>query len=251
MDQRNAPYDAIAQWYDASVGGAVYDELLLPGLLDLSGNVHGKLILDLACGQGWVARKLARRGALVTGIDLSRRLLDIAAEYETLEPLGIRYVYDDAQTLKNVDECAFDGVICNLAVMDIPDVHATFHAAHRILQENGWFIFSLTHPCYEVPRGRWMIREDGAQARDVTGYFEEGFWRSDNPHGVRGQVGAYHRMLSTYLNALAEAGFCLERMHEPRATGCRAEQVPGNREVPSFILIRARADVTPGSKMVC
>jgi len=178
MDQRNAPYDAIAQWYDASVGGAVYDELLLPGLLDLSGNVHG-------------------------------------------------------------------------AVMDIPDVHATFHAAHRILQENGWFIFSLTHPCYEVPRGRWMIREDGAQARDVTGYFEEGFWRSDNPHGVRGQVGAYHRMLSTYLNALAEAGFCLERMHEPRATGCRAEQVPGNREVPSFILIRARADVTPGSKMVC
>jgi hypothetical protein len=48
-------------------------------------------------------------------------------------------------------------------------------------------------------------------------------------------------MLSTYLNAFAEAGFCIERMAEPRATEQRAAQVPGSREIPSFMLLRLRA----------
>ncbi|HAL49192.1 MAG TPA: class I SAM-dependent methyltransferase, partial [Dehalococcoidia bacterium] len=46
-------------------------------------------------------------------------------------------------------------------------------------------------------------------------YFAEGFWRSENPDGVRGKVGAHHRTLSTYLNGLVEAGLSLERLVEP------------------------------------
>jgi hypothetical protein len=48
-------------------------------------------------------------------------------------------------------------------------------------------------------------------------------------------------MLSTYLNALADAHFALERMIEPIATGKYAEQEPGYQEVPSLAFIRARA----------
>jgi hypothetical protein len=48
-------------------------------------------------------------------------------------------------------------------------------------------------------------------------------------------------MLSTYLNALADARFALERIVEPQATGRRAEQVPGNREVPTILVVRSRA----------
>ena len=47
--------------------------------------------------------------------------------------------------------------------------------------------------------------------REVRGYFREGFWRSDNPNGVRGQAGAYHRTLSTYVNAIPGAGFTIEQ----------------------------------------
>jgi hypothetical protein len=46
-------------------------------------------------------------------------------------------------------------------------------------------------------------------------------------------------MLSTYLNALIATGFVLEHMREPAAIGKRAEQVPGEREVPSLLFLRA------------
>lgn len=51
------------------------------------------------------------------------------------------------------------------------------------------------------------------------GYHAEGFWTSPehNPEGVRIRVGSNHRTLGTYLNLLLDAGFGLERVHEPPA----------------------------------
>lgn len=239
MDQARAPYDAIAEWYDVNVGGPLHEEVVLPSMLELVGDVAGLRLVDVACGQGIITRELAKHGASVTGVDISRDLLCIAEGYEKAEPLGVVYLHDDAESLASLGALSFDGAVCNLALMDIADIAATFRAIQRLLRELGWVVVTITHPCFEVPRGRWTTRADSTTVREVTGYFEEGFWRSDNPHGVRGQVGAYHRMLSTYLNVLADTGFRLERVCEPRATGKRADQVPGNREVPSIMLIRA------------
>ena len=109
----------------------------------------------------------------------------------------------------------------------------------RLLKPGGWMVFAITHPCFQTPYAQWIATGDGEIARAVRGYFKEGFWMSPPPGGVRSRVGAHHRMLSTYLNALVAANFTLERMVEPMATGERAEQVPGDREVPSLLLIRA------------
>ena len=93
-----ASYNDIAQWYDQFLRERpVYMEVLLPNLLALVGEVKGEVICDLACGQGWVARELARRGAQVTGFDLAPNLLALARGYEEQEPLGIIYVQGDAQ----------------------------------------------------------------------------------------------------------------------------------------------------------
>ncbi len=84
-------YDDIAEWYDHFLQERpVYFEVILPNVLELVGEVAGETICDLACGQGWVARELARREAQVTGIDLAPRLLALARRYEEQEPLGIR-----------------------------------------------------------------------------------------------------------------------------------------------------------------
>lgn len=56
----------------------VYTEVILPNLLALIGKARGEVICDLACGQGWVARELARHGAQVVGLDLAPNLLTIA-----------------------------------------------------------------------------------------------------------------------------------------------------------------------------
>jgi len=61
-----ASYNDIAQWYGQFLRERpVYMEVILPNQLALVGEVKGEVICDLACGQSWVARELARRGAQI------------------------------------------------------------------------------------------------------------------------------------------------------------------------------------------
>ena len=133
-----AAYDAIAAWYDASLrAGSLIHDLALPAVWDLAGPLSGQRVCDLACGQGIVARQLAARGATVVGVDISDRLLDIARRDEEAHPLGITYRRDDAQGLPTFPNATFDGVVCNMALMDIPDLATTCHTVRRILRPTG------------------------------------------------------------------------------------------------------------------
>jgi hypothetical protein len=145
-----------------------------------------------------------------------------------------------------VENANFDGVVCNMALMDIPDLTACLGSMARILRPAGYFVFSITHPCFLPPDSpRWTRDEDGTISLKVSGYFEEGFWRSSNPHGVRGKVGSHHRTLGTYVNVLSRAGLKIEHIDEPRATGDLAERIPGYLEVPPFLVARCKKDVAP------
>lgn len=225
MSLSQTPYDFVADWYDEFVSSPFHDGARA-ALLDLIGDVAGRRICDLCCGQGVVSRQLAARGARVVGIDIARRLLEIAARYEREEPLGIAYLHGDAQLLDAVGDASFDGVVCHLALMDIPDLDAALRTVARILAPGGWFAFTIVHPCFQTPHSDWLAQPDGRPARAVRGYFAEGFWRSENANGVRGKVGAYHRTLGTYLNALTAAGLSLEKISEPMGADARGQEVP-------------------------
>src|SRR5260370_29013583 len=122
-----ASYNDIAQWYDQFLRERpVYTEVILPNLLTLVGEVEGEVICDLACGQGWVARELARRGAQVTGTDLAPQLLALARRYEEQESLGILYLQGDAQRAEPLSDSSFTGCICIMALINIPDLQAVF-----------------------------------------------------------------------------------------------------------------------------
>jgi ubiquinone/menaquinone biosynthesis C-methylase UbiE len=235
-------YNDIAQWYDQFLGERpIYKEVILPNLLTLVGDVKDEIICDLACGQGWVARELARRGAQVTGLDLAPNLLALAQRYEEQEPLGIVYVQGNAQNAEGLSDHQFTGCICVMALINILDLHATLQSIRRILKPGGWLAFAIPHPCFETPHSQWTSLSDPEHphGRVVTGYFDERLWLSSNPNGVRSRVGDYHRMLSTYLNQLAATGFVFEQALEPVPSARQAELVPGNREVPTVLLIRA------------
>jgi len=237
-----ASYNDIAEWYDQFLRERpVYTEVILPNLFVLIGEVAGQVICDLACGQGWVARELARRGAQVTGLDLAPNLLALARGYEAQEPLGIVYVHGDAQRADQLSDSQFTGCVCVMALINIPDLHATFQSVRQILKPGGWFVFAIPHPCFETPHAQWtpLPNPEHPLGRIVSGYFDERQWFSANPDGVRSRVADYHRMLSTYLNTLSEAGFVLERALEPGPSARQAERVPGNREIPTLLLMRA------------
>ena len=236
-----ADYDEIADWYDEAVRSgslALFHDFAIRVVLDLAGEANGRRVCDLACGQGIVSRRLADRGAMVVGVDVSGKMLDLARRYERDEPRGITYVCGDARMLGGVEDAAFDGVVCNLALMDIPDLAASLRTVARILRPRGWFVFSITHPCFPTPSLGWTRKVDEELAREIPDYFAEGFWRRDNPRGVRGKVGSHHRTLSTYVNALVGAGLTIERFAEPRATKDLVERAPGYGEVPPFLAAR-------------
>ena len=233
------PYDRIANWYDERVragwGDSGGQQQALSALSALMGDIGGKEVCDLACGQGAIARRLAQAGASVVGTDISDRLLQIAKREEEAEPLGIAYVRDDAQRLAKLSDHSFDGVVCTWSLLDIEDLTACLKAVARILRPAGWFVFVITHPCFQAPGGRWVDAN-----RLVGNYFEEGLWRSDNPEGVRGKVGAYHRTLSTYVNGLVEAGLMIERLIEPQGAGCSGDSTPDTSKVPAFLAVRCK-----------
>ncbi len=234
------PYDEIAEWYDEWVGpGPMSQDPFFRVVEELIGDVAGRRICDLACGQGRVARYLADGGARVTGIDLSAKLLAIAHRHEEVEQRGINYLRADAANLDAIDSGVFDGVLCNMALMDIPDLLPTLRGANRILKPGGWFVFSILHPCYNTARSDEVRTPDG-WIRTVAGYFEEGHWRSANRTGPPGKVGAYHRTLTTYVDALLDAGLALECIREPRFSGADAESRPIWVEVPAALIARCR-----------
>jgi 2-polyprenyl-3-methyl-5-hydroxy-6-metoxy-1,4-benzoquinol methylase len=234
-------YDDIAEWYRELYGiEPVMQDPFFPAVQELVGDVAGQRVCDLACGEGRVSRHLAERGARVTGIDLSGRLLAMAAQREQAEPRGVAYVRDDAQHLAAVRSAVFDGVVCHMALMDIPDLAPTVRAVARVLRPAGWFVFSILHPCYHTRPSGQVTADDGTVFRTVSDYFTEGFWRSDERPGPPGRVGAHHRTLATYVNTLAAAGLVVERLGEPRVTGGRPAQRSVWQEVPAVLAARCR-----------
>jgi len=231
-------YDAIAEWYAANVQEGGAGAWAFPSLLALLGEIRRQQICDLGCGEGRIARLLAQRGAQVVGVDLSAALINTAQQIETATPLGIRYQVDDAQSLTAISDATFDGVVCALALMDIPDLAATLQAVWRILKPGGWFAFLITHPCFASPHAHYCTGPDGAVAWAIRSYFNEGFYRAEESGTLCKQVGAHHRTLATYLNGLIAAGFQITQIVEPQRTDVTETRNPGYAIVPLLLLVK-------------
>jgi ubiquinone/menaquinone biosynthesis C-methylase UbiE len=233
-------WSEIASWYDELLSsGSGPHETAVECLRLLLPNLSGAAVLDVACGQGLATRAIAADGAhSVVGTDLSESMIDIARGHEfTSEATPISYVVDDAQTLSTFEDASFDGVTCQLGLMDIPNLDAALASIHRVLRPGGWFVFVIGHPCFLVPDATATTDPDGRPAVVITDYFSERFWRSRNPNGVR-RAGNHHRTLSTYLNGLIATGFAIDAVTEPKASGALAAQQPLYAEVPIFLAAR-------------
>jgi len=140
-------------------------------------------LLDVACGQGRVARDLARRGARITGVDISAALLAKARAQERAEPLGIGYLHADATDPRVLAGQVFDGAVCNHGLSDIDDLDGVLATIARVVRAGGLFVFSLLHPCFPG----WDRDAPSSWPPD-RGYYWEGWWLAGNP-GFRGKVG--------------------------------------------------------------
>lgn len=90
-------YDAIAERYRESKWLLFRHYVERYTLVELLGDLRGRTVLDLACGDGVYARQCMRSGAAaVTGVDVSKEMITLAEAEERKDPLGCRYVCEDA-----------------------------------------------------------------------------------------------------------------------------------------------------------
>lgn len=241
-DLRDAHRRNITAWSEAAdelqtfgdEGDFARRYLLNPTIFTLAGTLAGKRILDAGCGEGYLSRMLARRGALVTGVEPATRLYALCAQYERREPLGIEYINCDLIDL-SLPPSQFDLVIANMVLMDIPDYQAAIHMLATLTQREGHVIITLAHPCFEESGASWPQK----RAVQTDEYFA--LYERPQRFGV-----LYHRPLSAYVNLLLEEGLTLRRMVEPRLPdGVTRDGNDRDAHVPSFIALYAQRRDTP------
>lgn len=227
-----ARYDAVAEFYEASQGDSC-DDPATASLVRLAGDLSGQRVLDLACGNGRLTRHLADMGAEVTGVDLSGAMLAKAMAAERMQPRSIRYLHADVCESDWLLGAQFDVVTCSFGLSDIDDLDAALASVGRLLRPGGQFVFSILHPCF--PGG---VEASGAWPSAGT-YWDEGWWRADSPLStLRRQVGASHRMLSSYLNALRGHGLWLDAMAEPEPPPAWVADRRDLARFPVFLVVR-------------
>jgi SAM-dependent methyltransferase len=95
-----AEYDTFAKEYQESKQLPFRTYAEQPLLFELIGEVRGKSVLDLGCGEGIYARKMKALGATtVVGVDLSSEMVALAKKAEEATPLGIEYHVADASAV--------------------------------------------------------------------------------------------------------------------------------------------------------
>lgn len=198
----------------------------------------GRRVVDLGCGLGWFSRWAAEQGAeSVLGLDLSAEMLSRAAA--DTDSRVIDYQRSDLNALE-LEPASCDLVFSSLTLHYVADLERLLATVASALSSGGSLVFSVEHPIYSAPSSQqfetslsgsriWPLNNYLVEGERVTNWFVDG-------------VVKHHRTVATYLNAVADAGFSLERVVD---WGPGPEQIAARPELaedlhrPWFLLLRA------------
>lgn len=183
-------YDRWAEIYDDEANPLVMIE---EGEVSRAlGEVAGLAILDVGCGTGRHAVRLANAGARVTGVDFSTGMLEKARAKPGAE--AVRFIQQDASGSLPFEAATFDRVISCLVIDHVRDLAAFFGELHRVCRGDGFIVVSVMHPAM-------MLK--GVQARF-----------HDPRTGARVFPESVPNQISDYVMAALEAGLRIQHLSE-------------------------------------
>jgi SAM-dependent methyltransferase len=203
-------YDRIAKAYQASKQMPFRRCIEEYSLFRLLGSLHGKSVLDLACGEGFYTRKMKARGAgRILGVDISPKMIELAVAQERERPIGCEYMVADVTALGRLEE--FDvvvGVFLLNYARQRDDLLRFCGAIFQNLRSGGSFVGLNDNPANPVDQysayGKYgfrkSIRLPRTEGTPIT-------YHNRNPDGTEFCFDNYYLAPSTYEAVFQEAGF--------------------------------------------
>jgi len=198
------------------------DLLVSERVLKILGDVKGKKILDLGCGNGKVCRWLAKKGANVTGIDIVNEQIELAKSIEKERKEGIKYYVGDV-TDKNLSLAhkKFDIIISLVTALYFDKNQFKNHITlvAKYIKSKGRFIYANIHPCrvlsYLPSKGVELL-----SPRKNLNYFNIQQLKSKiiSVDTTTTTTTYYNHPLAFIINSFLGEGFMIKKIYEPQAT---------------------------------
>ena len=255
MDERiREQWESNAEAFSGLIDGEGtphHKKILNPCVEKLLGDVRGKKLLDAGCGEGYLARYYAKKGAEVTAIDLSQRLIEMSEQLTEEEAIKIDYRVDNVCYIESVPNDEFDVILSNLVLLNIPCIDDAINEFHRVLKMGGVLVFSIVHPAFNFyGPGSWEMGEKDSETKRREGlyfkvdrYFEEEEyeheWKTRKGEKFPESISFFHRTLSTYFNSLSRFGFRLLEFAEPKPIDDDSF-FDRERRIPFFAVFKAQ-----------
>ncbi len=212
------------EWFELAQTGEARNCFIMPNMLKFLGNVQGKKILDLGCGEGGYSRELTKRGAQLVSVDCSSKAIEYAISLARAENLDIEHFVRNSNDLFDIESEQFDVVLCSMMLMDCEDFDGTLQEAYRVLKKGGKVFASVLHPCFDGNHETGIGRQGVGIERQVVvkNYFEPKEWTAPLHKGTIPVIWR-HRTLEDYVKGFLKAGFIIEDVNEPQATDEQAQ----------------------------
>lgn len=239
-----ATYDQFARQYADAMGekGDYFHRTQIdPCIYRILGDPKGKLIYDVGCGNGYMARNLANKGARVFASDVAPELVKIAVDKS--RGLAIDYSVRDGADFTGFRGSQFDVVVMNMVIHYLRDLDQLFAGVAKVLKNGGKFIFSTNHffrPNH--PYSDWVKGKIGFEEKlfiRVTNYLEEYPVRVKSWWDEKTELTIINRPLGSYVNTLSKYSLLVEKIEEPESIGFAkafSEKLQKSHHIPTFII---------------
>lgn len=241
-------WQKVSKWYDESVGekGHFYHrEVVIPNLLRLMKLSSNDRVLDVACGQGVLARNLPGDIEYV-GLDFSKSLLLAAKK---LAGKNQQFILADVTLDFPKDLGLFTQVCVVLALQNLEKPQVTLREITNFLDKNGRVFLVLNHPVLRIPQqSSWGWDQDRRiQYRRIDSYLSSAKVAITAHPGdkISEKTFSFHWSLQDLAKMFAGAGLMIEKIEEwispKKSEGGRAKEEDRSRkEIPLFMAIVLR-----------